>query len=56
MTAPADAGTPTCITWMTVGALGAGVVDRIVFELELDKGVAVGVSIPARGVSLARKA
>ncbi|KAK1756535.1 beta-lactamase/transpeptidase-like protein [Echria macrotheca] len=49
--APVDAGTPTCITWMTVGQLGGGAVDRVVFELDKD-GVATGVSIPSRGITM----
>ncbi|KAK3360504.1 beta-lactamase/transpeptidase-like protein [Lasiosphaeria hispida] len=54
MSALVDAGTPTCITWMTVGAnLGPGGVDRVLFELD-GKGVAASVKIPARGVTLTR--
>ncbi|KAK0716062.1 beta-lactamase/transpeptidase-like protein [Lasiosphaeris hirsuta] len=49
-----DAGTPTCITWSTVGAsLGPGGVDRVLFELD-GSGIAASVRIPARGVILAR--
>jgi len=51
MSAPVDAGTPTCITWMTVGEFGSSAVDRVVFELD-SMGVASGVRIPGRGVTL----
>jgi hypothetical protein len=50
MSAPVDAGTPTCVTWMTAGSLGAEGVNRFVFELD-GKGIAVGVTVAARGVS-----
>lgn len=53
VSAPVDAGTPTCITWMTVGELGAGVVERVVFGLD-GTGRAVSVEIPVEGVELAR--
>lgn len=53
VSAPVDAGTPTCITWMTVGELGAGVVERVVFGLD-GTGSAVSVEIPVEGVELAR--
>ena len=53
MSAPVDMGTPTCITWMTVDALGPTLGDRFVFELD-GKGIATRVLIPATGVSLTR--
>ena len=42
--APADMGTPTCITWMDVGSLGKGAPDRFVFEIGKDGG-ATGLRI-----------
>ncbi|KAH6645383.1 beta-lactamase/transpeptidase-like protein [Truncatella angustata] len=50
--APADMGTPTCITWMDVGAL-EGIPVRFVFEMG-DGGVAVGLRIPDRRARLDR--
>ncbi|KAK0639469.1 beta-lactamase/transpeptidase-like protein [Cercophora newfieldiana] len=51
--APVDAGTPTCITWMTVGELGLGTVDRVVFGLD-GSGRATSVEVPSGGVDLIR--
>lgn len=45
--APVDEDTPTCITWMGVGALGQGMVDRVVFELD-EAGMATGLQIPSK--------
>ena len=52
--APVDMGTPTCITWQDVGALGQGVPDRFVFELDGSTGEAIGVKV--QGATLARAA
>lgn len=50
VTAPIDAGTPTCITWQEVGA----VVDhRVIFHLGED-GMASSVEILGEGISLER--
>ena len=49
----ADSGTPTCITWMTVGALGPLVVSRLVSELDVD-GMGTKVLIPEKGISLTK--
>lgn len=42
--APVDMDTPTCITWMDVGAL-EGIPVRYIFEID-DSGVAVGLRVP----------
>lgn len=44
MSAPADAGTPTCITYQDVGSLGQGTPDRFTFEIGED-GSATGLRI-----------
>ncbi|CAK7242066.1 MAG: hypothetical protein STHCBS139747_003543 [Sporothrix thermara] len=33
-TAPADAGTPTCITWQNMGSLGEDVAEQFIFDVD----------------------
>jgi hypothetical protein len=51
--ASADMGTPTCITWMDVGAL-TDIPVRFIVELD-EGGVAVGLRIPDKKVRLTRE-
>lgn len=51
--APVDMGTPTCITWQDVGALGPDVPGRFVFELG-ESGRAGSVSVSGMGRKMAR--
>lgn len=50
--APADMGTPTCITWMDVGALD-DIPSRYIFELD-DTAVASNLRIPDKKVNLTK--
>lgn len=56
MTELADAGTPTCVSWMDLDKLryGGRGLDEFVFELD-SKGRAIGVEIPALQVTLERR-
>ena len=53
MSAPADMGTPTCITWQEVGAV-AGIKYRFVFELD-EEGMARRIVLPGAEIKLERE-
>lgn len=52
--ASVDEGTPTCISWMTVGEYAPNVVDQVIFELD-QKGNATALVISPNGVRLPRR-
>ncbi|KAF2193111.1 beta-lactamase/transpeptidase-like protein [Zopfia rhizophila CBS 207.26] len=54
ITAPADAGTPTCETWRYVDQLQVNGVGLDGFVFEVRNGEAVGVEVPALGLRLER--
>ncbi|GJC84742.1 beta-lactamase-like protein sdnR [Colletotrichum liriopes] len=51
--APVDMGTPTCITWQDVGALGPGVDIRVVFDMD-KSGQATDVTLAGGSLALRR--
>ncbi|GKT42781.1 beta-lactamase-like protein sdnR [Colletotrichum spaethianum] len=53
--APADMGTPTCITWQDVGSLGSSVDVRFVFNMDSFK-QATDVTLAGRSLALTRMA
>ncbi|ORY70268.1 beta-lactamase/transpeptidase-like protein [Pseudomassariella vexata] len=52
--APADMGTPTCITWMDTGSVGAGAVERFIFEVD-ESGMAVGLRLSGKEARFTRQ-
>ncbi|CAK7225880.1 hypothetical protein SEUCBS140593_006053 [Sporothrix eucalyptigena] len=54
ITAPVDAGTPTCITWQDVGTLGADVAEQFVFGVDKE-GVATTMTILGKNTTLQRE-
>ncbi|KEF54903.1 uncharacterized protein A1O9_09346 [Exophiala aquamarina CBS 119918] len=52
--APIDAGTPTCITWLTVDALNLNGKPLDLFIFTLEKGKVTGVQIPALDLQIAK--
>ncbi|KAK6223854.1 beta-lactamase family protein [Colletotrichum tabaci] len=53
--APVDMGTPTCITWQDVGALGLTFDVRVVFDIDMS-GKATNVTLAGGSLSLTRVA
>ncbi|KAF9875144.1 beta-lactamase family protein [Colletotrichum karsti] len=51
--APVDMGTPTCITWQDVGALGSGVDIRVLFSMD-GSGRASNVTLASGSLTLSR--